>query len=70
MPLKRSNASYYPDLPRELALKNAATASPIKWDLTLTSSSTLKGTKTTLVENTDSENGVKKGTFNVEWTKQ
>ena len=66
----RSNASYYPDLPRELALKNAANASPITWELTMVGNNTLKGTKTTLVEDSSTENGTKSGTFAVEWTKQ
>lgn len=66
----RSNASFYPEIARELALKNAATASPISWSLTLVGESTLKGTKTTLVENKNSSSGISVGSIEVQWTKQ
>lgn len=45
----KSNASFYPELPREIALVAAATASPIVWELSLVSESQLAGTKNTLV---------------------
>lgn len=45
----KSNASFYPELPREIALVAAASASPIVWELSLISESQLAGTKTTLV---------------------
>ncbi|MBP5358182.1 MAG: hypothetical protein J6Y69_03230 [Treponema sp.] len=66
----RSNASFYPEIARELALKNAATASPISWSLTLMGESTLKGTKTTLVEDKSSSSGIAIGSIEVQWTKQ
>ncbi|MBO4321241.1 MAG: hypothetical protein J5857_12310 [Treponema sp.] len=66
----RSNASFYPEIARELALKNAATASPISWALVLVGESTLKGTKTTLVEDKSSSSGIAVGKIEVQWTKQ
>ena len=66
----RSNASFYPEIARELALKNAATASPISWSLILVGESTLKGTKTTLVEDKKSSSGISVGSIEVQWTKQ
>lgn len=46
-----SNASFFPELPREIALKNAKTASPVSWSLEITDWNTLTGTKQTLVMN-------------------
>ena len=66
----RSNASFYPEIARELALKNAATASPISWSLVLVGESTLKGSKTTLVEDKKSSSGISVGEIEVQWTKQ
>lgn len=66
----KPNASYFPELPRDLALKAATQAPAIKWDLTLVESNKLKGTKTTLTESKFSENGVSTGTYNVEWIKK
>lgn len=43
----KNNASYYPELPREIALAYAADASPIIWTLNLSSEDTLFGEKTT-----------------------
>lgn len=43
-----SNASFFPELPREVALKSAKTASPITWTLEITDWNTLSGTKLTL----------------------
>ncbi len=65
----RSNASFFPDLPREVALKNATQAAPIEWSLTLTDSSTLKGSKTTLVSDESRPSGTSIGTLPVEWKK-
>lgn len=65
----RSNASFYPELSRELALKNAATASPIKWDLTVLDAKTLKGVKTTLAEDKKSPTGASPKSIEVEWSK-
>ena len=66
----RSNASFFPDLPREVALKNATQAAPIEWALTLTDSSTLTGSKTTLVSDESSPTGTALGTLPVEWKKK
>ncbi|MBO5608370.1 MAG: hypothetical protein J5930_10840 [Treponema sp.] len=66
----RSNASFFPELSRELALKNAANAEPISWNMTMTGQQSMKGTKTTLVEDEESETGIAKGTFEVEWKRQ
>lgn len=45
----RSNASFFPDLPREIALVVASTAEPIKWTLSLVDDNTLSGEKITLM---------------------
>jgi hypothetical protein len=66
----KSNASFFPELPRDVALQNAATASPIIWNLTLTSADTLVGTKKTLVADTTSDSGVTSGELSVEWKKK
>lgn len=65
----KPNASFYPELPRQEALKNAAGANPIEWNLTL-EGNTLKGIKKTLVEDSKSSTGVSEGTVKVSWTKQ
>lgn len=44
----KSNASFYPDLPRPIALNAALEAKPIEWNLTLLDNNTLKGTKKTI----------------------
>ena len=45
----RSNASFYPDLPRKVALKVAVNANPIEWNFELLDDNTLKGKKSTLI---------------------
>lgn len=45
----RSNASFYPDLPRQIALKVAVNATPIEWNFELLDDNTLKGKKSTLI---------------------
>ena len=65
----RSNASFYPELSRELALKNAATANPIKWELKLVSLQKMTGVKTTLVEDKKSSTGASPKAISVEWSK-
>lgn len=42
-----SNASYFPELPREAALTLATNASPLSWTLSLNSNNTLSGKKST-----------------------
>lgn len=46
-----SNASFFPELPREVALKSAKNAAPIIWSFELTDWNTLSGTKQTLSMN-------------------
>ncbi len=65
----KSNASFFPELPRQEALKIAATASPIEWNLKL-AGNTLAGTKKTLVADKKSSTGVSEGVVNVSWVKQ
>ncbi|MCI5829361.1 MAG: hypothetical protein SPJ89_00030 [Treponema sp.] len=64
----KPNASFYPELPRQEALKIAAEAKPIEWTLTL-AGQTLTGTKKTLVADRKSSTGVSEGTVTVTWTK-
>lgn len=64
----KSNASFFPELPRQEALNNAATAAPIEWNLVL-NGNTLEGTKKTLVSDKKASTGVSEGTINVLWTK-
>lgn len=45
----KTNASYFPELPRNIALDAAKDAEPIKWKLSLSDDNTLKGTKYTLI---------------------
>lgn len=65
----KPNASFFPEIPRQEALKNAATASPVEWNMTL-SGNTLSGKKTTLVENKNSPEGISQGEIEVSWTKR
>ena len=44
----KPNASFYPDLPREVALVAAQTAPPIEWVFTMTDSNTLAGVQKTV----------------------
>ena len=55
----RSNASFYPDLPRQVALKVAVNANPIEWNFELLDDNTLKGKKSTLISaNEDANPGI------------
>ena len=68
----KSNASFFPDLPREIALVAALDAEPIKWTLNLTDENTLNGTKKTLAMSTK-ENSVSATELKISqvtWTKQ
>lgn len=49
----RSNASFYPDLPRAVALNAALEADPIEWRLSFTDDNTLIGQKKTIIANND-----------------
>ena len=61
----KSNASFFPELPREIALNAASTATPIAWNFTIKSGE-LIGTKKTLLL---AENGIsaKEGTLKTTW---
>lgn len=65
----KPNASFFPELPRSQALKGAAEAGPIEWNMTLYGN-TLSGTKTTLVADKKAESGVSPGRIDVTWTKR
>lgn len=65
----KPNASFFPEIPRAQALKNAAEAPLIEWNMTLYGD-TLAGTKTTLVPDKKSLSGVSAGTVDVTWTKR
>ena len=60
----RANASFFPDLPREVALVVAKDALPIEWELSLIDNNTLSGEKVTLMPK---ENGAELQTVNVTW---
>ncbi len=62
----KANASFYPDLQRNVALSAAISAEPIKWTLTLKDDETLVGVKNTLLPDGDSYIN---GSINVEWKK-
>ena len=63
----KSNASFFPELPREQALACAATASPITWNFALTSADTLEGVKHTVIS---TNSGTEQGTVNSSWTRK
>lgn len=63
----KSNASFFPELPREQALECAAQAKPITWNFSLTSADTLEGIKNTVIP---TNNGVEQGTLNSSWTRK
>lgn len=46
----RANASYFPELSRQVALKEAISAAPIQWVLSIDNDNTLSGVKNTLIE--------------------
>lgn len=60
----RSNASFYPELPRSTALNAAISAPPIEWTLSIVDANTLSGSKKTLVP--DGED-FKIGNVKVSW---
>ncbi|MCR4823182.1 MAG: hypothetical protein K5873_09970 [Treponema sp.] len=63
----KSNASFFPELPREEALACAAKANPITWNFTLTSADTLEGIKNTVIQTND---GTRNGSVNSSWTRK
>jgi len=62
----KTNASFFPELPRAQALSAALSAEPITWTLTSVDSNTLKGQKRTLLPENDS---YEYGTLDVIWSK-
>ncbi len=65
----KSNASFFPELQREAALKLAPTAEPIEWEMMLQDDG-LVGIKKTLVEDKKSPSGYSRGQISVKWTKE
>ena len=63
----KSNASFFPELPRKTALEAATTALPIQWNLNLENTNTLTGTKTTLIASGDTAEA---GTLPVTWLRK
>ena len=68
----KPNASFFPELPREVALVAAMNAQPITWTMTLANNSTLTGTKESLqaIMVAGSAVGAEMGTSQVTWTRQ
>ncbi len=64
----KSNASFFPELPRQTALNLAATASPIKWTFEIRAGE-LYGTKQTLIPAAN-EIGAVEGTVDSVWSKR
>ena len=65
----RPNASFYPELPRDIALSVARNASPIEWELSLTDDNTLSGIKSTL-EPSNNSDGAAKANIEVVWQRK
>ncbi len=63
----KANASFFTEIPRDLALKEAVNADPIKWTLSLDDENTLTGTKSTLIL---SDGTAQSGTLNVTWKRK
>ena len=63
----KANASFFPELPREIALKEAVNAEPIKWVLRVDDDNTLSGTKSTLILN---DGVASSGTMKVIWKRK
>ena len=63
----KSNASFFPELPREQALACASTASPITWNFSLTSADTLEGVKNTVIQTND---GTEQGSLSSTWNRK
>lgn len=63
----KSNASFFPELPRQTALNVASAAPTIVWNFTI-DSGILSGTKKTLIT-TDNEIGAKEGLLETTWSK-
>lgn len=66
----KPNASFYPMLPREVALAAAATAGPIVWSFTVGDDGALRGTKRTLVQSAESSTGAEQAFVDAVWTRR
>lgn len=64
----KSNASFFPELPRQVALNIASSAHPIVWTFRITDGE-LHGTKKTLLP-AKNENGASEGTTETVWKKR
>lgn len=62
----KGNASFYPELPRNLALSAALTASPIQWILSFDNNNSLSGIKNTLLPSGDN---YEDGTVKIKWNR-
>lgn len=62
----RTNASFYPNLPRNIAVNAALEAEPLEWYFNLSDNNTLSGTKKALVQNGESFSYI---TENVQWNR-
>ncbi len=63
----RANASFFPELSRTIALKEAVNASPVTWLFSIVNDNTLTGTKNTLIE---SNGAAIRSDINVTWKKK
>lgn len=63
----RSNASYFPEIPRNIALKAAVDATPIEWNFDIIDDNTLIGKKSTLIASNDQ---AIPATINVTWNRK
>jgi hypothetical protein len=63
----KANASFFTDLPRELALKEAVNAQPIKWVFEVSDDNTLNGVKNTLIL---LDGAAASGTVSVTWKRK
>lgn len=63
----KSNASFYPDIPRPIALTAALDCEPIKWTFNIVDENKLEGTKSTLILK---DEAAVKGEISVSWTKR
>lgn len=63
----KANASFFTELPREIALKEAVNANPIKWVFQIDDEDTLSGTKSTLIP---AGATAEAGTLSVTWKRK
>ncbi len=66
----KANASFFPELSRELALKEAPSAPPVEWTFVKTADDTLSGTKKTLVESGTDSSSVQLKELKTTWHKK